>query len=227
MGNDKALFGFTGPFGVPVSVKQSLLMLAAVLFAFVGVMDGNIAFVALLLTFLIVSIYLHELGHALGAMSQGVAVKQIVLHGGGGFCAHGPAGPKESTVLIASGPLVNLTLWLAAEPISDVVLAFGGDAPQIAEIARYILFFGTINLWLFIFNMIPVLPLDGGRLFYLALWWRLPQGTAMKVTGLVGLIISILWIPASIAAFYFLGFILFFFPSIRDNWRRFKGQSLG
>lgn len=227
MGNDKALFGFTGPFGVPVSVKQSLLMLAAVLFAFVGVMDGNIAFVALLLTFLIVSIYLHELGHALGAKSQGVAVKQIVLHGGGGFCAHGPAGAKESLVLIASGPLVNLTLWLASSPISGVVLALGGDTAQIAEIARYIQFFGTINLWLFIFNMIPVLPLDGGRLFYLALWWRLPQETAMKVTGLVGLIISILWIPAAFAAFYFLGFILFFFPSIRDNWRRFKGQSLG
>lgn len=227
MTNDNALFGFTGPFGVPVSVKQSLLMLAAVLFAFVGVMDGNIGFVALLLIFLIVSIYLHELGHALGAKSQGVAVKQIVLHGGGGFCAHGPAGAKESLVLIASGPLVNLTLWLASWPISDVVLALGGDTPQVAQIARYILFFGTINLWLFIFNMIPVLPLDGGRLFYLALWWRLPQGTAMKVTGLVGLIISILWIPAAFAAFYFLGFILFFFPSIRDNWRRFKGRSLG
>jgi len=225
MTNDNALFGFTGPFGVSVSIKQSLLMLVLVLFAFIGVMDGNVGFVALLLVFLIVSIYLHELGHALGAKSQGVAVRQIVLHGGGGFCAHGPAGPKESLVLIASGPLVNLTLWLAAQPISEAVLAFGGEAAQVAEIARYILFFGTINLWLFIFNMIPVLPLDGGRLFYLALWWRLPQATASRITGLVGLIISILWIPAAFAAFYFLGFILFFFPSIRDNWRRFKGET--
>ena len=93
-----------------------------------------------------------------------------------------------------------------------------------ALVAEQILFFGKINLLLFIFNMIPVLPLDGGRLFYLALWWRLPQETAMKVTGLVGLIIAVLWIPAAIAAFYFLGFILFFSPSVRDNWRRFKGE---
>ncbi len=226
MANDKALFGFTGPFGVPVNVNQSLLMLALMLLAFVGFVDGNIAFVALLLVFLLVSIYLHELGHALGAMSQGVAVKQIVLHGGGGYCAHGPAGPKQSVVLVAAGPLVNLMLWLAAEPISDAVLAFGGEGPHVAEIADQILFFGSINLWLCVFNMIPVLPLDGGRLFYLALWWRLPRETAMKITGLVGVIIAVLWIPASIAAFYFLGFILFFFPSIRENWRRFKGEPL-
>lgn len=226
MANDKALFGFTGPFGVPVSVNQSLLMLALMLLAFVGFVDGNIGFVALLLVFLLVSIYLHELGHALGAMSQGVAVKQIVLHGGGGYCAHGPAGPKQSVVLVAAGPLVNLMLWLAAEPISDAVLAFGGEGPHVAEIADQILFFGSINLWLCVFNMIPVLPLDGGRLFYLALWWRLPRETAMKITGLVGVIIAVLWIPASIAVFYFLGFILFFFPSIRENWRRFKGEPL-
>ncbi len=227
MANDKALFGFTGPFGVPVKVNQSLLMLALILFAFIGLMNGNVGFVALLLAFLITSIYLHELGHALGAKSQGVAVKQIVLHGGGGYCTHGPTGPRESAVLIAAGPLVNLVLWLGAGLASDAVLAFGGDAPHITEIARQILFFGTINKWLCIFNMIPVLPLDGGRLLYLALWWRLPRDTAMKITGLVGVIIAVLWIPATIAAFYFLGFILFFFPSIRDNWRRFKGEALG
>jgi len=74
--------------------------------------------------------------------------------------------------------------------------------------------------------MIPVIPLDGGRLFYLGLWWRLPRDTAMKITGLVGLIISILWIPAAVMAFFYLGFVLFFFPSIGDNWRRFKGEML-
>ena len=224
MTNEKALFGFAGPFGVPVAVNQSLLLLAAVLFGFVGILDGNIGSVALLLIFLVISIYLHELGHALGGMSQGVKIKGIVLHGGGGYCAHGPAGPKESLVLIAAGPLVNLTLWLLAEPASDIVLAFGANDPAMALVAEQILFFGKINLLLFIFNMIPVLPLDGGRLFYLALWWRLPRETAMKVTGLVGLIIAVLWIPVAIAAFYFLGFILFFSPSVRDNWRRFKGE---
>ena len=59
----------------------------------------------------------------LACLSQGVKIKGIVLHGGGGYCAHGPAGPKESLVLIAAGPLVNLTLWLLAEPASDIVLA--------------------------------------------------------------------------------------------------------
>ena len=94
MTNEKALFGFAGPFGVPVAVNQSLLLLAAVLFGFVGILDGTIGSVALLLIFLVISIYLHELGHALGDMSQGVKIKGIVLHGGGGYCAHGPAGAK-------------------------------------------------------------------------------------------------------------------------------------
>lgn len=225
MTNDNALFGFTGPFGVPVRIHQSLLMFALMLFGLIGLMGGDIGFVSLLLAFLFISIFLHELGHALGAMSQGVAVKEIALHGGGGYCAHGPAGPKESLVLVAAGPAVNLILWLAAQPVSDIVLTLGGDAPYLAEIADQVLFFGTINMWLLIFNMIPVLPLDGGRLLFLALWWRLPRKTASRITGFVGLIISVLWIPATIAVFFFLGFILFFFPSIRDNWRRFKGEA--
>jgi len=226
MTSDNVLFSFSGLFGVPVKVNQSLFVLVAMLFGFVGVAGGNVGSIALLLIFLLISIYLHELGHALGAHSQRVRVNEIVLYGGGGYCSHAIAGPKENLVLIAAGPAVNLALWLAAGPVSNIVLALGGDTPFVESVASEILFFGQINLWLFIFNMIPVIPLDGGRLFYLGLWWRLPRDTAIKITGLVGLIISILWIPAAVMAFFYLGFVLFFFPSIGDNWRRFKGEML-
>jgi len=43
-----------------------------------------------------------------------------------------------------------------------------------------------------------------------------------QVSGLIGAIIAVLWWPAMILLFLKLGLILFFAPSIQENWQRFK-----
>ncbi|MGB0504755.1 MAG: site-2 protease family protein [Pikeienuella sp.] len=212
------VFDFKGLLGVRVCVDSSLLQLIFIIMIVLGVMGGDIIWAATFIAMAIVSIYLHELGHAAGAQSQGVAVDHIMLHGAGGYCAHAKSEPKQDMITVLSGPTVNLFLWITAGPIA--AMAFGDHSTA----AAYATFFGKLNLWLFLFNMLPVLPLDGGRITYLALWYFLPRETAMKIAGLLGLIVSIIWFPIIIYLFIVYGFILLFFPSIKENWRRFRGE---
>lgn len=227
------LLRFRGVLGVPVEIDQSLLLFLGFLFVAIGLLGGNMEYAAVLVGMLIAAVYLHELGHAAASLHQGVPVSRIVLHGGGGLCYHGHSEPAQSVIIIAGGPAVNLVLWLTAPVIGELVLdmgmpagSYGASAAPFASstytIASYITFFGEVNKWLFIFNMIPVAPLDGGRLLFLALWYKLSLDLATRLSGLIGTIIAVLWWPGAILLYMKLGFILFFFPSISENWRRFR-----
>jgi stage IV sporulation protein FB len=219
-GRGQPIFDFKGLLGVRVTVDSSLLQLIFIIIVGFGVIGGDIVWGAIFVAMIITSIYLHELGHAAGAQSQNITVDHIMLHGAGGYCAHAVAPPKQDMITVLSGPAVNLFLWITAGPIAAMI--FGDHSTA----ASYAGFFGQLNLWLFIFNMLPVLPLDGGRIAYLGLWYFLPKETATRTTGLLGLIISIVWFPAAIFLFMTYGFILLFFPSIKENWRRFRGEEL-
>ena len=127
-------------------------------------------------------IMLHELGHALTAMSLNIDVKQIVLLPFGGLAQiqSVPERPFHEMLIAAAGPLVNLALVFALLPI---LAAMGGPALItsifIAPIAvidyTIISFFRENNLSglvllliisnaiLFVFNLIPAFPMDGGR----------------------------------------------------------------
>jgi len=213
-GNDSTLFTFRGPFGVPVQVSSSIIMLPLI---FVGLSGGgpammfNLGFVALL----IVSIFLHELGHAWGCIVQGVPVRRIVLHGGGGFCEHARSPSfREQELIVAMGPIVNLAIWalagLATPYASHPILIWA------------LIVLSQMNLFLAVFNMMPVQPLDGGKLLQLGLLRFLPAATATRIAGGIGLVISVLWIPAMIWSYLFIGFVLFFIPSIRLHWQMTK-----
>jgi len=188
-GNDSTLFTFRGPFGVPVQVSSSIIMLPLI---FVGLSGGgpammfNLGFVALL----IVSIFLHELGHAWGCIVQGVPV------------------------IVAMGPIVNLAIWalagLATPYASHPILIWA------------LIVLSQMNLFLAVFNMMPVQPLDGGKLLQLGLLRFLSAATATRIAGGIGLVISVLWIPAMIWSYLFIGFVLFFIPSIRLHWQMTK-----
>lgn len=231
--NSEALVRFPGILGVPVEIHKSLLLFLGILVVVLGYVAGDLTFGIALAIILLISVYLHELGHAGAALWQGVSVSHIVLHGGGGLCYHKSAQPRQTMVILICGPLVNLLIWLVAPTIADLVLEMGMPDRQIgnlsapgrsstSEIAFFITLLGDVNMWFFLFNMIPVIPLDGGRLLFLALWFKLPRDRAVKVSGLIGAIIAVLWWPAMILLFLKLGLILFFAPSIQENWQRFK-----
>ena len=233
-GNGDSLFEFRGPFGVPVQVSSSVMVLALVFVGLNASSTEDMMFGATLFAMLMLSIFLHEFGHAWGALIQGVVVERVVLHGGGGFCQTRARSIRQSEFIVMMGPVVNLALWAIAslaswwiwqrvdrfEPtaISDVQ-----GAMTWLRFAGYLDIFATINLILFALNLAPVQPLDGGKLLSYGLMRILPRDLALRVSGAIGLTISIVWLPAMLVLFYFFGWLLLFFPSIGLHWRMMRG----
>src|ERR687896_1787746 len=131
-----------------------------------GFSDG--AYVALALVAAVLfftSLLLHEFGHALVARREGMEIEGITLWLFGGvarFKGMFPSAGAEFRIAIA-GPLVSLAL--------GVLFALGAWAISVREAVDGVAaWLGYINLSLLVFNLLPALPLDGGRVLRSALW---------------------------------------------------------
>ena len=113
------------------------------------------------------SLLLHELGHALQARRDGVEIEGITLWLFGGvarFKGTFPSAGAELRIAVA-GPLVSLILGC----LFVTVAVAGGLGSAVDGVAAWL---GYINLILLVFNLLPALPLDGGRVFRSLLWLR-------------------------------------------------------
>ena len=109
-------------------------------------------------TFLIVffSLALHELAHSFMAKRLGYAVTALEIQPFG-FIARldsPPASPQEAIAVYGSGPVLSLLIALAAAGLMQLNRT---NSPLLVQ-------FSSFNLVLGMMNLIPVLPLDGGRL---------------------------------------------------------------
>lgn len=203
---ENTLFSFRGPWGVPVEIQPSILFLG-LLFMGLG-MSGDIIYSAIFFGMLVFSIFLHELGHAWGAVVQGIPVRRVVLYAGGGYCQRArSASAYQDELIVAMGPIVTAVLWAVPALIAPFF-----NSPTLVW-GLYTL--SNINLFLLIFNLMPVMPLDGGRLFQLILGRFMPRRQATVIAGYVGLLIAVAWIPLMIFAYVTMGFVLLFMPSFR------------
>jgi Zn-dependent protease len=208
-------------------VGQTLLGLLALLFYFS--IDVDLIYAAMICVAIVLAIFLHELGHAWGNIVQDVPVRRIMLHGAGGFCeSKRSANAYQQELIVAMGPIVNAVLWAVCSLFDTVmwnIWANAGTEPGyvLSEVMYFIWLFAQINLLLFIFNMIPVQPLDGGKLFHLVMLRFTNGQSAQMITGAVGLALSIAWIPAMIAVFFYQGWVLFFIPSIAAHFHMMRG----
>lgn len=91
-----------------------------------------------------------------------------------------------------------------------------------SQVYQTLTIFARLNLFLALFNLIPVLPLDGARLLHSWLHRYIAGLTANRITGGIGVILSIVWIPMMFAAFFTFGFILAFFPNLFLHWRMMR-----
>ena len=208
--DNNPIFEFRGPWGVPVQIGASLFLLMLIFVDFSGT-PRDFAFDVMFFAIVVGSIYLHELGHAWGCLIQGVPVRRVMLYGGGGFCEHSRSTSRyETELIVAMGPIVNLFLWATAGLIAPMIAD-----PEINWVFRTIVW---VNGFLFLLNMLPVHPLDGGKLFELFLQRILPPGFGTTISAGLGLALAIIWIPLMAFVFMQIGVVLFFFPSIRLHW---------
>lgn len=164
--------------GVPVGLNWSVLVIAALLVhtlatdvfpAAAPELGGgtHLAMAVVGAVLFLGSILLHELGHAMQARRDGMRIEGITLWLFGGvarFRGSFRSAGSEFRIAIA-GPLVSLAL--------GGVLLGASFIPRLpAPVETVWAWLGLINLALLVFNLVPALPLDGGRVLRAALWQR-------------------------------------------------------
>jgi Zn-dependent protease len=117
-------------------------------------------------TLLFVSVFLHELSHALVAVRHGVRVSGIRLHifGGVSELATEPPTPRAELLIAIVGPLTSLVIAAFCYGLGRAVTG----PPWVGALTGYLT---VVNLLVGLFNLVPGFPLDGGRVLRAMLWW--------------------------------------------------------
>jgi uncharacterized protein (TIGR03067 family) len=140
---------------------------------------------------LFVIVLLHEFGHVLACRSVGGIANRIVLWPLGGIAfVDPPARPGAWLWSIAAGPLVNLLLvaptagfWLACRA--------AGCQDTAPDLYRFAAGLAWINGYLLVFNVLPVYPLDGGKILQALLWFVMGRARSLLVAAGVGLLTAL------------------------------------
>ena len=165
--------------GVDVLIKPSLLVMGVALVYLFGQRfddraDANPYVLATaFVVALYVSVLIHELAHVAVARHFRMRVRSVTLHllGGETVIEGESRRPWQELAISIAGPLSSLAIGLvcfAVEPALD-----GTTADVVKAVAQ-------VNILVAIFNMLPGLPLDGGRVFRAIIW----QVTGREETGI-------------------------------------------
>jgi Zn-dependent protease len=135
------------------------------------------------------SIFGHELAHALMARMEGIETEEIVLHPFGGLARmkREPDSPRTEFRIAIAGPAASFFFGLLFFCAMIIAGLFNADA---TATVFFLLFFG--NCLLAVFNLFPGYPLDGGRVLRAFLWHRTGNiNEATRTSGRCGQLIAL------------------------------------
>ena len=217
------------PFGIPVQVSPYWFLVAGVFIVLyandlAGTLSGGTRYVvaAVFVVLLYVSVLIHELSHSVVARGYGLPVRRILLYPLGGFSEieREPPTPGREFLVSAAGPALSLVLAAVGFGLMHVVSPDTIAGVLVSQLR-------WANLVVGLFNLLPGLPLDGGRMLRAVIWklsgrpnastivaaWAgrvlavalfiVPFATGM-VTRTGGDLITVVWL-AVIAAFMWTG----------------------
>lgn len=139
--------------GIEIELHWSFLVLLLLIFADEGI------YAALSILFLFTFVVLHELSHSYVAVRNGVEVRKITLFPIGGMATIEDMSipPDVEFKLAIAGPLFNFAVIAIA-----LLLSFLVSSEPISSFLSMVI---QINLVLGLFNLLPAIPLDGGRVW--------------------------------------------------------------
>jgi Zn-dependent protease len=161
------------PLGIPVYISPYWFLIAALFILFYadslqGQVAGQIARYLVATAFVLllyVSVLIHELSHCAVARAFGLPVRRILLYPLGGYSEieQEPQTPVREFLVSGAGPVLSLGLaglgWAALEVIHPVGLA--------RVLTNQLI---VANVLVGVFNLLPGLPLDGGRMLRAGVW---------------------------------------------------------
>lgn len=160
------------PFGIPVFVSPYWFVIAGVLILLyanrlAATLHGSTRFIvaAAFVVLLYVSVLIHELSHSLVARGYGLPVRRILLYPLGGFSEieKEPPTPGREFLVSAAGPALSLALAAGGYGLMHVVPTDTVGGTLVSQLR-------WANLIVGIFNLLPGLPLDGGRMLRAVIW---------------------------------------------------------
>jgi Zn-dependent protease len=176
-------------FGFRIGVDRSWFL---ILFLMIFLLSGEfrqalhssdgVAYLTTVVTVLVLfaSLIVHELGHAIVARREGIAVRRIDLFLFGGLTemSRDAANPGEDFRIAAAGPLatfgfVILCLVVDLAIVGPHRLIHAAELDSTVKITPVLLSLSWLLFWnvlLLLFNLVPAFPLDGGRMTRAIVW---------------------------------------------------------
>ncbi|MFN8163479.1 MAG: site-2 protease family protein [Solirubrobacterales bacterium] len=155
------------------------------------------------------SILLHEFGHAVAAIRNGIGITgiQLWIFGGMARMDREADSPETELKVALAGPLVTLAIvvvltlggiaavgWTAFREAA-VLESSSGASGVMAMVA----WLATINLLVLVFNLLPAFPMDGGRAARAIAWWRTgDRNAATRFAANLGRLFGYFFIAAGI-----------------------------
>lgn len=155
------------------------------------------------------SIVLHELGHAMAALRNGIGISSIQLwiFGGMARMSRESDSPATEFKVAVAGPLVTLAIVVVltaigigaagAEGFRKAVLIESDSG--VSGLLAMVGWLASINLLVLVFNLLPAFPMDGGRIVRAIAWWRSGDRTsATRFAANLGRVFAYIFIGAGL-----------------------------
>lgn len=186
-------------FGIPVRVHWTFALLLLWIVGREMMRGSPAAYVTAWLVLILVvfgCVALHELGHALAARLFRIGTRDIILHPLGGVARleRAPMRSGEEIVIALAGPLVNLLIAIVVLGGLITLIQLGvlpaavdqDGGVDITGPSGFTFIVAVLNGILFVFNLIPALPMDGGRVLRATLAFPLGRDRATHVAAVIG-----------------------------------------
>ena len=224
-----ANFKIGSAFGIDIQLHWSFFLLPLVV-ACISVFQGDSIYqMALWIVFLVIilaSVLIHEMGHALAAKRTGIPIVDIMLTPICGLARleRAPDTPRDEVIVALAGPLTNFCL---AAVMGMLIMASGADFSVNPNEIRgsLLLTVFCVNASLFLLNLLPIFPMDGGRVMRAVMAMFLDGRKATLVAARLGQFFSVLAVLAGIywnvLPLVIIGFFLFFTAEQEIRMQRF------
>jgi Zn-dependent protease len=216
--------------GAPVMLSPTFFITAAVLAVpFLRMFSlRGLVLAGFFIAMFFLSILIHELAHAVMATNYRVDVARIEINMAGGLVQFRgwPRTMQQDLLITLAGPVSNLALGLVALALLMFVPAPPDVYSQPSMIAQLLRAAVYVNIGLGVVNLLPGIPLDGGKIVYLLIEQRWHSRTALLTVSSLGLFF------ATVNTFLLIGTIIAGFPiwappTFGANWEAFKAARGG
>jgi Zn-dependent protease len=188
-------------FSIPIYLHWTFFLLPGIVYLQAGQSETQLLLALTMIPLIFTCVVLHEYGHALTARWFGIGTQDITLYPIGGVARlkRMSEKPLEEMIIAVAGPAVNVV-------IAALLFCIWLPLAFILQNAMFESFAGLILTWVLwgnvlmvLFNMLPVFPMDGGRVLraILSSWLGNLQGTQIAVG--VGVVMAVLMGAAGLA----------------------------